>query len=142
MPFVGTNVDTIFLLYSYYYRNNCALSLLPACLCDHIRSDQSNAPTFRVENRGGNQHVLSESVNQTCPGCIRRPACAWSGHEQWCFVQDLWVLGSLVGASVQLDTGKLRQRSHFFHFFFRSKSFVKGWAHDAFECRTRCCEII
>lgn len=36
MPFVGTNVDKIFLLYSYYYRNNCALLLLPACLCDHI----------------------------------------------------------------------------------------------------------
>lgn len=61
MPFVGTNVDKIFLLYSYYYRNNCALSLLPACLCDHIRNDQSNAPTFQVENREGNQHVLSES---------------------------------------------------------------------------------
>ena len=72
MPVLEANADRIFLLYSYYSRSTCALSPLVACLCAHILNDQSNAPTFHVENREGNQHTHS-SVNEMCPGCIRHP---------------------------------------------------------------------
>lgn len=55
MSVLDANADRIFLLYRYYSRNTCALSPRVACLCAHILNDQSNAPTFQVENREGNQ---------------------------------------------------------------------------------------
>lgn len=52
------NVDKMFAVQLLLW-NGCVLLFLLACLCAHVLTDQSKAPTFQVETDEGNVHMLS-----------------------------------------------------------------------------------